>query len=51
MAAFFIFMEMIIDFMKTPIEVWNHTISMWGVFMFVILGSIVFGFLGSLFNS
>lgn len=50
MEHFFALMSMIIDFMKTPIELWGFQFSLWGVFIFVMVGSIVFWFIGNLFD-
>ena len=50
MEHFVTFMTMIIDFMKTPINLWGFETSYWGIFLFVMLGSFVFRFIGSIFN-
>ena len=50
MEYFFTFMNMIIDFMKTPINLWGYETSYWGIFLFIMLGSFVFWFIGSIFN-
>ena len=50
MEHFVTFMTMIIDFMKTPINLWGFETSYWGSFLFVMLGSFVFWFIGSIFN-
>lgn len=50
MDYFISFMFSIIDFMKTPINIWGFETSMWGILIFVMLGSIVFSFIGGLLN-
>lgn len=43
-------MNMIIDFMKRPFTVWGYTFSFWGVFMLIAILSVVFWFVGEVFN-
>lgn len=50
MENFFALMNGIIELMKTPLHIWGATFSLWGVFIFVCLGSLVFSFIGDLFN-
>lgn len=50
MESFISFMGIIIDFMKQPFTIYGFEFSFWGIFMFVILGSIVMGFIGGLFS-
>lgn len=50
MEYFFAFMEMIIEFAKTPINLWGFETSYWGIFLFVAIGSAVFWFIGGIFN-
>lgn len=51
MLTFLDFMQMIIDFMKTPISLWGFETSFWGIFLFVAVGTMIFGFIGGIFNS
>ena len=50
MLTFLDFMEMIIDFMKTPINLWGFETSFWGIFLFVIVGVMIFRFIGGIFD-
>lgn len=50
MEYFFTFMDMIIDFAKTPINLWGFETSYWEIFLFVTIGSMVFLFIGGIFN-
>lgn len=50
MESFFDFMSVIIDFMKTPFSLWGFETSMWGIFLFVIVGSLVIHFIGGVFD-
>lgn len=50
MDAFISFMEMIIEFAKTPVNLWGFDTSLWNIFLYGMLGSLVFWFIGGLFN-
>lgn len=50
MEDFLAFMNIIIEFMKTPLNLWGFETSYWGIFLFIMLGSFVFWFIGSIFN-
>ena len=42
-------MQLVIDFMKTPIVIEEYEFSVWGVFIFVCMGLIVMHFLRDFF--
>lgn len=50
MESFYYLMAAIIDLLKTPLNIWGVTFSLWGVFIFGCLGSLVFWFIGELMN-
>lgn len=50
METFSLFMSLIIDFMKTPFSLWGFEMSYWSIFLFVIIGSMIFSFIGSFLN-
>lgn len=50
MEHFFTLMSIIIEFAKTPIDLWGFQTSFWGIQLFVMVGSFVFWFIGSIFN-
>lgn len=51
METFIAFMQMIIEFAKSPINLWGFETSFWNIFLYTMLGSAVFWFIGSLFNN
>lgn len=50
MDSFLFLMNGIIDLLKTPLNIWGVEFSLWGVFIFGCMGSIVFSFIGGFFN-
>lgn len=50
MDAFFAMMSGIIDCMQIPMNIWGFTFSLWDVFMFSMVSTVIFGFIGKLFN-
>ena len=50
MEHFFSFMNIIIEFMKRPMFLWGFETSFWNIFLYVILGTMVLWFIGSIFN-
>ena len=50
MEYFVSMMNLIIEFMKRPIYIYGFEFSIWGIFIFVILATIVFSFIGGLFD-
>ena len=51
MEYFIILMSQIINFMKTPFTVWGYSFSFWGVFMLIMILSVVMWFIGEVFES
>lgn len=51
MEYFISLMTQIIDFMKTPFTIWGYSFSFWGVFMLIMILSVVMWFIGEVFES
>ena len=50
MESFLFLMNGIINLLKTPLNIWGIEFSLWGVFIFGCMGSLVFWFIGELMN-
>lgn len=50
MEYFVSLMTQIINFMKTPFTIWGYAFSLWGVFMLIMILSVVMWFIGEVFN-
>lgn len=50
MDAFFQLMSGIVSCMQVPMEIWGFSFSLWDVFLFSMISTVVFGFIGHLFN-
>lgn len=50
MEAFLAMMSGIVSCMQTPMNIWGFTFSFWDVFLFSMISSVIFGFIGKLFN-
>lgn len=44
-------MTQIIEFLKKPFSIWGYSFSFWGVFMLVLILSLVVWFIGEVFES
>lgn len=50
MDVFIVFMGMVVNFMRTPLFIWGFQFSYWDVFLYVIIGFLVFRFIGGVFE-
>ena len=51
MENFIQLMTQIIEFMKKPFTIWGYTFSFWGVFMLMMILSVVMWFISEVFES
>lgn len=50
MDSFLSFMASLIQFMKTPVNLWGHQVTFWGIFLFVMLADIIAYFIGEMWR-
>ena len=50
MEQFAIFMTLIIEFMKTPVNLWGYETSFWSIMLFVMISGIVAAFISGIFE-